>query len=184
MTGLPARNEAADYYFRYIDRIKSDDIASLLRTQLNEVLPLLRGISEQKSLHRYASDKWTIRQVLNHINDCERVFVLRALWFARGFTTPLPSFDQNISVPGANADQFSWAAHVAEFEAIREASILFFDNLPKDAWTRSGIASDNRFTVRALAYIVAGHLDHHVAILKERYLSEAASEARGPYHHQ
>jgi DinB superfamily len=178
MTGLPARNEAADYYFRYIDRIKSDDILSVLRQQSDDVLPLLRGISEQESLHRYAADKWTIRQVLNHINDCERVFVLRALWFARGFTTPLPSFDQNIAVPGANADQFSWTAHVQEFEAIRKASILFFDNLPKDSWMRSGIASDNRFTVRALAYIVAGHVDHHVAILRERYLlSEAPSEA-------
>lgn len=170
MTGLPARDEAVPYYFTYIDRIKSDDVVSVMRAQLTEFMPLLRGISEEKSLHRYAPDKWSIRQVLNHINDGERMFVFRAMWFARGFSTPLPSFDQNVAVAGANADDFSWAAHLQEFVAIRQASISFFTNLPKDAWSRSGIASDNRFTVRALAYIVPGHADHHLAILRERYL--------------
>jgi DinB superfamily len=170
MTGLPARDEAAPYYFTYIDRIKSDNIVPVISKQLEEVMPLLRGISEETSLHGYAPDKWSIRQVLNHINDCERMFVFRALWFARGFTTPLPSFDQNIAVAGATADQFSWATQVQEFETVRKASITFFNNLPQEAWIRSGIASDNRFTVHALAYIVAGHVDHHLAILRERYL--------------
>jgi DinB family protein len=92
------------------------------------------------------------------------------MWFARGFSTPLPSFDQNVAIAGSNADDFSWAAHMQEFVAVRQASISFFTNLPNDAWSRTGIASDNRFTVRALAYIVPGHADHHVAILRERYL--------------
>jgi DinB superfamily len=170
MRGLPGRDEAVPYYFTYIDRIKNDDVVPLIRNQLHEVAPLLSSISEEKSLHRYAPDKWSIRQVLNHVNDCERMFVFRAMWFARGFSSPLPSFDQNVAVEGATSDRCSWAAHVREFQAVRDASIQFFANLPEEAWMRSGIASDNRFTVRALAYIVAGHVDHHLAILGERYL--------------
>jgi uncharacterized damage-inducible protein DinB len=170
MLGLPSRDEAADYYFTYIDRITSDDVLSVIRTQLTDSMPLLRSISEEKSLHRYAPDKWTIRQVLNHINDCERMFVFRAMWFARGFSTPLPSFDQNVAVAGASADDYSWAKHLQEFVAVRQASISFFTNLPNQAWMRIGVASDNGFTVRALAYIVAGHVEHHLAILRERYL--------------
>ena len=170
MTALPTRDEAVPYYFTYIDRIKSNDVVSVMRSQLTDFLPLLRSISEEKSLHRYAPGKWSIRQVLNHINDCERMFVFRAMWFARGFPTALPSFDQEIATAGANADDFSWATHVQEFVAVRQASISFFTNLPENAWMRSGVASENRFTVRALAYIVPGHADHHLAIVRERYL--------------
>ena len=170
MIGVPQRNEAAPYYFKYIDRIASDDIVSALGAQLKETLPFLRGISEEKSLHRYAADKWSVRQVLNHVNDSEQVFVFRALWFARGFDSPLPSFEQDISVAAARADDFSWASHVAAFQGIREATLGFFRNLPAEAWTRSGVASGNGFSVKALAYIVAGHLAHHRAILEGRYL--------------
>jgi hypothetical protein len=133
-------------------------------------LDFLSGISEEKSLHRYAPEKWTIRQVLNHLSDAERLFVFRALWFARGFDSALPSFDQNIAVAGAGADEVSWARHVEEFRGVRLATISFFRNLPADSWLRSGIASGNPFTVRALAYIAAGHVAHHTTILKERYL--------------
>ena len=170
MIGIPQRNEAAPYYFKYIDRIASDDIVSALGAQLEETLPFLRGISEEKSPHRYAVDKWSVRQVLNHVNDSEQVFVFRALWFARGFDSPLPSFEQDISAAAARADDFSWASHVAAFQGIREATLCFFRNLPAEAWTRSGVASGNVFSVKALAYIVAGHLAHHGAILEERYL--------------
>ena len=98
------------------------------------------------------------------------MFLYRALWFARGFDTPLPGFDQNVAVPAAAADQFSWASHVEEFRAVRAATLAFFRNLPEDAWSRTGIASGNPVTVRALAYIIAGHVAHHIAILQERYL--------------
>lgn len=170
MIGLPARNETAPYYYTYIDRVAGDNIVQVLETQLPETLRLLHGISGEKSLHRYAPDKWSIRQVLNHINDCERLFLFRALWFARGFPTPLPSFDQNVAVSGALADEIPWTSHVEEFRAVREASLAFFRNLPEQAWMRTGIASDNPFTVRSLAYILAGHVSHHMAILQERYL--------------
>jgi hypothetical protein len=170
MTGHPETSEAAPYYFTYIDQVASSDIVATIETQLAETLDFLSGISEEKSLHRYAPEKWTIRQVLNHLSDAERLFVFRALWFARGFDSALPSFDQNIAVAGAGADEVSWARHVEEFRGVRLATISFFRNLPADSWLRSGIASGNPFTVRALAYIAAGHVAHHTTILKERYL--------------
>jgi DinB superfamily len=170
MTGRPTPNEAAHYYFTYIDRISSDDVVAALEAQRHTALSVIANISEENSLHRYAPDKWSIRQILNHVNDTERVFLYRALWFARGFDTPLPAFDQNIAVPAAVADQFSWASHVADFNAVRAATLSFFRNLPNDAWSQTGIASDNPVSVRALAYIIAGHVAHHIAILEERYL--------------
>jgi transposase len=170
MTGIPEQTEAAPYYFTYIDRVQADDIRAVLAEQLENTAALLASISEEKSVHRYAPDKWSIRQVLNHVNDTERAFLFRALWFARGFSTPLPGYDQNIAAGGAAADQVSWAAHVEEFQAIRRATLSFFRNLPPKAWLRTGIASDNPFSVRALAYIIAGHVTHHFAIIEERYL--------------
>jgi uncharacterized damage-inducible protein DinB len=170
MIGLPERTEAAPYYFAYIDRIKNPDINRELETQLDAALSFFHGISEDKSLHRYAADKWSVRQVLSHINDAERVFAHRALWFARGFETPLPSFDQNVAVNTANADAYSWTSHVDEFRGVRLATLTLFRNLPKEAWSRKGMASDNPFTVRALAYVIAGHLVHHKSILESRYL--------------
>jgi len=169
MTGPPDRIEAAPYYFTYIDRISSGNIVEVLAAQTEETLAFLSSISEEESLHRYAPDKWTIRQVLNHINDAERVFLFRALWFARGFDTPLPSFDQDIGAACAGADHVGWASHVEEFRGIRLGTLAFFRNLPAEAWMRTGVASGNPFTVRALAYIMAGHVAHHRAILEERY---------------
>lgn len=170
MIGIPERTEAAEYYFKYIDRISSGDILGVLESQLAETTPFLRSISEEKSLYRYAPDKWSIRQSWNHVNDSERVFVSRALWFARGFDSPLPSFEQEIAVRTAGADAISWQRHIEEFGQIRLATLSFFRNLPAEAWKRKGIASGYTFTVRAMAYIVAGHTAHHVAILRERYL--------------
>jgi DinB family protein len=170
MIGRPQSAEAATYYFSYIDQVPGDDVLRVIESQLDEYLGLFSGISEEKSLHRYAPDKWSIRQVLSHLSDTERLFVFRAFWFARGFDTPLPSFDQHIGVAGAEADKISWAAHVEEFRRVRLATIPFFKNLPPHAWTRSGIASGNPFSVRALAYMVAGHTTHHVIILRDRYL--------------
>ena len=173
----PQPNEAASYYHGYINRVAGDDVITVLERQLDETVGFLSGISEEQSLHRYAPDKWSLRELLNHINDTERVFLFRALWFARGFSEPLPSYDQEVGAAGARADAFDWSSHVEEFRAIRLATLAFFRNLPpenlsgsEEIWSRTGIASGNPFTVRALAYIVAGHLAHHVGIIKERYL--------------
>lgn len=170
MIGIPERNEAAEYYYKYIDRVTSGDILKVLENQLGETTAFLRGISEEQSLFRYAPDKWSIRESWNHVNDAERVLVSRALWFARGLESPLPSFEQEIAVLGACADTISWARHIDEYNQIRMATVAFFQSLPAEAWRRTGTASGYQFTVRSLAYIVAGHTGHHVAILRERYL--------------
>jgi hypothetical protein len=171
MTSIPDRTEAAEYYFTYIDQVPAGDICGILRAQLPETVALLQTIPEEQSLYRYAPDKWSIRQLVGHVNDCERLFVYRAFWFARGFDTPLPSFDQNVAVAAANADEQPWNSLIEDFRAVREATLTFFDTLPAEAWGRSGIASENPFTVRALAYIAAGHVTHHIATLRARYLS-------------
>jgi DinB superfamily len=168
--GRPERTEAAAYYFTYIDRIRQGDIVGVMESQLEDVGKFLVSISEEKSLHRYAPEKWSIRQVLSHLNDTERAFAFRALWFGRDFHEPLPSFDQNVSVNAAWADEYPWASHVAEFRDIRRATVALFRKLPGEAWGRSGVASGNVVSVRALAYIIAGHVAHHMAILQERYL--------------
>lgn len=170
MLGRPASTEAGPYYFTYIDQVVGDDPLSTIEKQLDESLRFFATISEEKSKHRYAPEKWSIRQVLNHITDTERSFAFRALWFARGFQDPLPSYEQDIAAVGANADAISWTDHIEEFHRVRLATISLFKNMPSDAWTRTGIASGNRFSVRALAFITAGHVVHHVRILKERYL--------------
>jgi hypothetical protein len=170
VTGRPERAEAAPYYFRYIDLVQEDDVLGRLTAQLDETLAFLGGISEEKSLHRYAPDKWSIREVIAHVNDAERVFLFRAFWFARGFDTPLPSYDEKVGAGAARADQFPWKAHLEDFRAARLSTVAFFRNLPAEAWMAKGIASDNPFTVRALAYILAGHVAHHTKVLQERYL--------------
>ena len=166
----PQPNEAADYYSKYIDLIPSDEIVPTLQTQMGEFLELVGAISEEQSLHSYAPGKWTIRNLLNHVNDGERLFLYRAFWFARGFDDPLPSFEQDRAAAVAHANDVSWAELVEEFKNIRLSTLSFFKNLPDEAWSRSGVASDNPVTVRALAYIIAGHVAHHTNVLKERYL--------------
>lgn len=170
MIGRPSSNEAAPYYFNYINRVSGDDILHALRAQLDETLPQLHRISEEKSLHRYAPEKWSIRQMWGHVNDAERIFLSRALWFARGLDGALPSFEQDTAVVTAKSDQVPWARHVEEFREIRLATVSFFANLPQDAWTRTGVASGNPFSVRSCAYIVAGHVEHHLAVLREKYV--------------
>lgn len=178
LSGPPARDEAAPYYFKYIDRITNPDVAQVLDAQLPVTLDYLRSFSEEGSLHRYEPGKWSVREVVGHVNDCERLFLARAFWFARGFATALPSFDQNVCVSAAQADAVPWADHVEDFRIVRLGTLSFFRTLPKDAWTRRGIASDNPFTVRALAYLAAGHVEHHVAILRERYSGASRGDHR------
>ncbi|HEY7111566.1 MAG TPA: DinB family protein [Thermoanaerobaculia bacterium] len=170
MTGVPERDEYAPYYQRYVERVGSGDIVDLLARQTTEDLAFWRGISEEKARHRYAPEKWSVREVLNHVSDTERVFLYRALWFARGFESELPSFDQDVSSRAARAEACPWASVVEEFRAVREGSVAFFRNLPTEAWTRRGVASGNPVSVRALAYIVAGHASHHRGVVEARYL--------------
>ena len=166
----PQTTEAASYYFKYIDLVTGDDIVSAMEDQMGEMLQFLSGISEEQSLHSYEPGKWTIRELLNHVNDGERIFAGRALWFSRGFTDPLPSFEQDIAVQAAHANNTSWVDLVEEFEIVRLGTISLLKSLPDEAWDRTGVASDNPVSVRALAYIIAGHVAHHINVLRERYL--------------
>src|SRR4051812_7427329 len=140
MTGRPQPNESAPYYFRYIDQAPGDTPAALIETQLDECLRMFERVSEERSLFRYAPEKWSMRQVLNHVTETERAFAFRALWFARGFTEPLPGYDQDVAAKGVEADRVSWAEHVEEFRAVRLGTISLFRNLPPEGWERSGIA--------------------------------------------
>ena len=148
-----------------------DDPMRALVQQLGEAMELCAGVSEERSMHRYAPDKWSMRQALNHITDTERAFCYRALWFGRGFAAPLESFDDQVASQGAEADRVGWDCHMEEFRQVRLATISLFRNMPEAAWTRSGMASGNLITVRALAFLCAGHAEHHLAILRERYLA-------------
>jgi hypothetical protein len=169
----PESSEAQEYYFRYIDLVQGSDVCAVLETQAGDTLALLRRFTEEGSRHRYAPGKWSVREAAGHVNDTERLFVSRAFWFARGFDTELPSFDQNTAVSAAGADDRSWESHIDEFRAIRVATVTFFRNLPDAAWSRRGVASGFPFSVRALAYLAAGHVDHHNAILRKAYLPGA-----------
>jgi hypothetical protein len=171
MIGRPQISEAAVYFWKYIDRVEGDDPILALERQLPQALTLFEGISEERSKFRYAPEKWSVRQSLSHVTDTERAFTFRTLWFGRGFSGALDSFDDGIAAAGAEADRVRWAAHVEEFQRVRLASISLFRNMPDEAWQRTGVASGNVVSVRALAFLCAGHTEHHLALLRARYLA-------------
>ncbi len=168
--GRPARTEAAPPYFVYIDRVAGDDVLGTLEAQLDDVVSLLSGVSEERSRHRYAAGKWSVREVLNHMADTERVFAFRALWFGRGLAGALPGFDERAGAAGARADDVPLARHLDDFRKVRLSTLALLSSLPPEAWTRCGVASGSPISVRALAFVIAGHVEHHVAVLRERYL--------------
>src|SRR5688572_13442917 len=165
----PERAETNEYYFKYIDLVREGDIRQILADQHSKALSFLSAIPESRVLHRYAPDKWTVAEVVGHIIDTERVFMMRAFWFARAHTSPLPSYESDAVVGIARASERSWVTLVDEYDAVRASTVAFFRYLPDDAWARNGIASDYPFSVRSLAYIAAGHVIHHTRILEERY---------------
>ncbi len=169
--GRPERSEANEHMLGYIGQVGEGDIRVILGDQAVEVAELCAGVSEDVSLRRYEPGKWSMREALGHVSDTERVFTYRAMWFARGIEGALPGFDQNQAAVGAPGDALSWASHAAEFAAVRAASVALFQNLPDEAWLRAGEASGHRFTVRAMAYVVAGHVAHHLRLFRERYLA-------------
>lgn len=167
---VPDRSEASEYAFGYIALVEGSDVRQFLEAQASEVLALLGGVGEDRSLHRYAPDKWSIRQVVNHMSDTERVFAFRALWFARGLGNELPGMDQDVAAAAAAADTQAWPHLLAEFESVRRSTVHLLMGLPDEAWDRRGIASGNAITVRALAFVMAGHVAHHLKILRDQYL--------------
>ncbi|HWC97014.1 MAG TPA: DinB family protein [Candidatus Sulfopaludibacter sp.] len=170
MTTRPDASEHAPYYAKYTSLVPEGDIVQTLVTQLDTTLRILNTVSEEKSLYRYAPGKWSIREAYVHVTDAERVFTYRALRFARADQTPLASMEQDAWVGPSGADARPWQGIVEEYLAVRTATVALFGNLPAEAWTRTGIASGHPVSVRALAYIVAGHDIHHRNLLQQQYL--------------
>ncbi|HEX4602176.1 MAG TPA: DinB family protein [Gemmatimonadales bacterium] len=169
-----ARPDASEYgpaYGAYVARVPEGDLLALLEQQGRETQGLLASVPEGKALYRYAPGKWSVKEVIGHLMDCERVFACRALRFARGDQTPLPGFDEQLYAPAGNFDERPLQDLAGELDSVRRATIALFRGLPADALARRGTANNRDVSVRALAYIIAGHERHHVAILRERYLA-------------
>jgi hypothetical protein len=167
----PEPSEYAPYYGRYISLVGGHDVVVALEDQPRDTLALLSGLSEEQGDYRYAPDKWSIKEMLGHVNDAERVFAYRALRFARNDQTPLASFEQNDYVRAGGFAGGRLADLIEEFIAIRRATVWLFRTFSPEAWMRRGVASGNPVSVRALAYIIAGHELHHRTVLKEKYLT-------------
>ena len=165
----PEPGEYAPNYETYISKVKGNDIVGILEAQRLQMAQLFAAHSERDGNFRYGPDKWTVKEVLGHVCDTERIFAYRALRIARGDQTPLPGFEQDDYVRGGNFAERTLADLAEEFGLVRAASIAFFKALQKDAWQRRGVANKNEVSVRALAFIVAGHELHHRLILEERY---------------
>jgi hypothetical protein len=165
----PQSSEHLPYYSRYTSLVEGQDLTAILEKQIDASLPFLHSISDEKSLYRYAPGKWSIKEVLGHLIDAERIFAYRALRFARNDPRTVIGFDQDPYVEAAGFDAHPWPDLVAEFEHVRRSTILFFRGLTPEAAMRSGLANDASITVRALGYIIAGHELHHLGILRERY---------------
>jgi uncharacterized damage-inducible protein DinB len=174
----PQPSEYAPYYGRYISLVPGQDILATLPHQIRDTQSLLAGLREEDGNLRYAPGKWSIKQVLGHLIDSERVFCYRALRFARGDQTPLPGFEQDDYVRDGPFELCRLADLLEEFTDVRKATVDFFRTLDETAWSRQGTANDNQVTVRATAYIIAGHELHHRRLLKEKYLS-SLQEAAG-----
>ncbi len=177
-TGVRARPEAgeyAPYYEKYISLITGDEILGMLEQQARETVALLSGRSEGDGEIRYAPGKWSVKEALGHVIDAERVFTYRALRIARNDKTPIEGFEQDDYVKFGSFGQCRLAALVDEFASVREATLALFRNLDEAAWVRRGVANKNEVSVRALAYIIAGHELHHRKLFQERYFPALTS---------
>jgi hypothetical protein len=165
----PAASEYAPFYHGYVEAVPDGDIVELLRSGGRELVDAIGRIPEDRGGFRYGPEKWSIREVLGHLIDAERIFSYRALRVGRGDRTPLASFDENAYVKTAGSDARTIADLARELAAVREATVLLFESLPDEAWGEQGVASGKDVSLRALAYITAGHARHHLRILRERY---------------
>ena len=165
----PAESEYAPFYAGYVARVSEDDILGVLEAQKNVIRELARALPEAKASYRYADGKWSVRQLLGHVVDAERIFGLRAFCFSRGEKAALPGFDENEYVAAFAADSVPASELAADFATVRAANLSFLRRLGGAEWTRVGTASGKPVSVRALAWIMAGHPRHHLAVLRERY---------------
>ena len=171
--GRPGTDEYAPFYAGYVNAVPDGELLMLLRDQLAETEALLREFKGSRADHRYAPGKWSVKEVVGHMADAERIFAYRALRFARGDRTPLPGFDENDFVHGSNFPARALPEIAGELRSVRMATITLFAGLSEEALQRRGLANGVEVSVRALAWITAGHERHHARILRERYLGSA-----------
>ena len=166
----PKPDEHNPYYSRYVALVPDDDISIVrhLGDQHHETVDILRK-AKAKGDHAYEPGKWTVKEVVGHVSDSERVFAYRALRIARGDTTPLPGFDQDVFIAGSNFKERTMDDLLEELWSVRAATLSLAKHLPESVMSRRGTASDSPVTVRALLYIIAGHERHHLGVLRERY---------------
>jgi DinB family protein len=167
-TARPEPTEYGPYFGRYVSLPPDGDIVLFLESQLTELKALLGGVSERDSLVRHAPYTWSIKQVVGHVSDCERVFGYRALWIARNNPTPLSPFDENDFMRAADFDRWPFAELLAEFEAVHRSQLFLFEHLDPEAWLRRGLVGEHSTTVRAIAHVMGGHAKHHLDILHKR----------------
>jgi DinB superfamily len=165
---LPTPSEYAPYYAKYMVLVPDGDIVAAMDAQLREVVDYFRPVTDAQAPVQHPPYTWTIKEVVGHVNDCERVFGYRALRFARGDRTPLPGFDENAYAPEGQFNRLALPDLVSEFEGLRRSHVRMFGNLPEAAWTRLGEANGNPVSVKAIAYILVGHIRHHMAIVRKR----------------
>jgi DinB superfamily len=168
--GRPERGEYAPFYETYVSKVQGSDILATLDDQRRQMLLLLSGRTESDGDIRYAPGKWSVKEVLGHICDGERILSYRALCIARGDSTPLPGYDENAYVANAPFARHPLPDLIEDFIAVRRATLSLFRNFDDNAWMRRGKANNNEVTVRAIAYIIAGHELHHRMALQEKYL--------------
>lgn len=166
----PDLSRVGNWYHGYIKMVPEDDIRAAFSNKDNNLIAFLDSIPESKQDYRYAEGKWTIKEVLQHIIDAERVFIYRALRFARKDQTALHGFDENLFADNAKASTRKWSDLMEEFKCVRRSTEIFFNSLDEDQLEAEGISSGSPVYVRALGYIILGHPLHHQKILKERYL--------------
>jgi len=169
--GRPQTGEYASYYEKYVSLVPATDILGVLEGQRLAMTQLLGARSEREGNFRYAPDKWTVKEVIGHVTDAERIFAYRALRIARGDRTAMEGFEQDDYVKTGGFSERTLADLSEEFASVRDASLSLFRSLSASAWTLSGLANKNEVSVRALAYIIAGHAVHHLRILEEKYFS-------------
>jgi hypothetical protein len=166
----PANTEYGSFYADYVALVPEDDVLPAIERQSSETQKLLASIDEFRAAFRYAESKWSVKEVVGHFVDAERIFGYRALAIARGESQPLPGFEEKDYVRNAQFDKWSIGDLAEEYALLRRSNIVMFRNLPEEAWDRRGVASDNPVTVRGIAYVMLGHERHHLSVLKERYL--------------
>ena len=166
----PDKSEYDPYYERYVSLVEDGDIIDKLAAQPTALQDLLTALPEEKGSYAYAEGKWSIKELLGHLIDGERMFAYRMFRISRGDKTPIEGFEQDGYIENAHSNQRSFADLLDEFSLLRRANMIFFSNLDDAAWGRIGTANNVEISVRALVYIMAGHIEHHLSILKERYL--------------